>query len=92
MVEVKSREDAARLMRNAAVALSLIPLMENIDQSLDQEWNSETFAKTDEAMERFVDDLEKLGFGVVPLVTMDEALARSRASLNSFEDELGPVQ
>lgn len=83
------RDNATNLLRNAAIALSVIPLLENIDASLDQEWNQETFEKTDAAMNRFVEDLEGLGFAIIPLTDAQTAYDRSGEKLAEVQRRLG---
>lgn len=87
---------ARTLLRNAAIALSIMPLIENIDESLEKEWNQETFEATDRAMNQFVEDLEKLGYLIVPTTdeqtsfdTSAQKLAEVQARLMQTE---GPVQ
>lgn len=87
------------LLRNAAIALAIIPLFDNIDQSLEKEWNNETFDETDRAMNKFIADLEKLGYAITPLVDPEEVFKRTGEALDDVKTDIfgskayeGPIQ
>ena len=81
-----------KLMRNAAIAMSLIPLLDNIDESLGEPWTEETFQKTDKAMDDFVNSLESLGFAFVPLVSLGESLDRTKQVMSLYDDAGNKIQ
>lgn len=98
MAQIKDAEERMKNLRNAAVALAVIPLVNNIDESLDKEWNKETFDATDRAMNQFVDQLADLGFNIVPTISAEEVFERTGEALGIVKtglfapDVSGPVQ
>lgn len=92
MAQIKNAEDAVRLLRNASIALAIIPLLDNIEESLNKPWDEETFKATDQAIEKFVNDLSQYGFDLVSNKTAGEAYGEIIAGHDQALAEMAQAQ